>query len=395
MTEATVPPEIQTADLNNVFLETYDWAKNNYNWAQVSNAISEHPEWLIRIPPGRRWTMLHQIVFSGNIEHLNEVLSHQLNNEDFSLCFKSLDHKTVRDVAAERAHIYPDMMHRIEKLVALDSLFYNAKQDRWDLVKQSLRQQPRLVNEKLPYQKWYMGHYLASIGRLDIFQELAEFCPFRFHLLVDEKTISQIARENNLPDFADFADHLTANPLVLPEVEPQSPMVDDGDHGGATAFPHLANPHLTDDPGMMLFSILPNGFHAVLLNHGGGAAPPATTTTVPLTEPKPKDALTADEQEVYEKTIKENLHLLPYNELLMAITCSITKNILFDPVVAADGFTYEREAIVKWLSQSSRSPMTNQELPNTDLKPNHAIKSILQFLVDMKKSDESISVPAN
>ena len=63
--------------------------------------------------------------------------------------------------------------------------------------------------------------------------------------------------------------------------------------------------------------------------------------------------------------------------------------------MAADGFTYEREAIVKWLSQSSRSPMTNQELPNTDLKPNHAIKSILQFLVDMKKSDESISVPAN
>ena len=409
MTEDPAPTEAETNDLTQVFLETYDWAKNNYNWTRVAAAIAEHPDWLIRIPHGRRWTMLHQIVFSGNIEHLNEVLSSQLNNEEFSLCFKALDHKTVRDVATERAHIYPQMMNRIEKLVALDSVLYNAKQERWDLVKQSLRQQPRLVNEKLPYQKWYLGHYLASIGRLDIFQELAEFCPFRFHLLVDEKTISQIARENNFPEFADYADELTNHPLVLPDADPPAPASDDEDNA-ATGLATPFNPHFDDDPGMMLFSILPNGFTGMLLHHGGpfDPQPPpaaAATTTASETEAKPKPALTAEEQEAYEKTVKENLQKFPSDELLMAVTCSITKNILVDPgtpiaisdreggwriclVVAADGFTYEREAILKWFEQSKRSPMTNQELPNLDLKPNHAIKSILQSLVGMQKSED-------
>ena len=49
-------------------------------------------------------------------------------------------------------------------------------------------------------------------------------------------------------------------------------------------------------------------------------------------------------------------------------------------MVAADGFTYEREAILKWFEHSKRSPMTNQELETLDLKPNHAIKSILTSL---------------
>ena len=60
-------------------------------------------------------------------------------------------------------------------------------------------------------------------------------------------------------------------------------------------------------------------------------------------------------------------------------------------MVAADGFTYEREAILKWFEQSKRSPMTNQELPNLDLKPNHAIKSILQSLVGLPKKNKAES----
>ena len=49
-------------------------------------------------------------------------------------------------------------------------------------------------------------------------------------------------------------------------------------------------------------------------------------------------------------------------------------------MVAADGFTYEREAILNWFESSNRSPMTNQELDSLELKPNHAIKSILSSL---------------
>ncbi len=56
--------------------------------------------------------------------------------------------------------------------------------------------------------------------------------------------------------------------------------------------------------------------------------------------------------------------------------------------MAADGFTYEREAIINWFEHSNRSPMTNQELDNQELKPNHAIKSILKSLAEIKNDEK-------
>ena len=58
--------------------------------------------------------------------------------------------------------------------------------------------------------------------------------------------------------------------------------------------------------------------------------------------------------------------------------------------MAADGFTYEREAIVNWFEHSSRSPMTNNELQSLELKPNHAIKSILQSLAESNKDETKL-----
>lgn len=50
-----------------------------------------------------------------------------------------------------------------------------------------------------------------------------------------------------------------------------------------------------------------------------------------------------------------------------------------DPVVAADGFTYEAEALRGWLdSGHDTSPMTNLALSNTNLVPNHALRSAIQ-----------------
>ncbi len=46
-------------------------------------------------------------------------------------------------------------------------------------------------------------------------------------------------------------------------------------------------------------------------------------------------------------------------------------------MVAADGVTYEREAITKWLRSSSKSPVTNEELVHKELNPNLALSHIL------------------
>lgn len=53
-----------------------------------------------------------------------------------------------------------------------------------------------------------------------------------------------------------------------------------------------------------------------------------------------------------------------------------------DPVIASDGFTYERYAIENWLSRKGTSPMTNEQLPNLELVTNKAAARIIQMLRD-------------
>ena len=65
--------------------------------------------------------------------------------------------------------------------------------------------------------------------------------------------------------------------------------------------------------------------------------------------------------------------------------CPITREIMCDPVLlAADGHSYEREAISTWLSQHTRSPMTGLDiLEETDrmFYPNITLRhAILQSL---------------
>lgn len=55
------------------------------------------------------------------------------------------------------------------------------------------------------------------------------------------------------------------------------------------------------------------------------------------------------------------------------------QEIMQEPVVAADGYTYETEAIKGWLeSGNGTSPMTDQKLANNILIPNHALRSAIQ-----------------
>lgn len=55
--------------------------------------------------------------------------------------------------------------------------------------------------------------------------------------------------------------------------------------------------------------------------------------------------------------------------------CPICLEIMVDPVVAADGFSYEREQIQRWLASGKRtSPKTNLRLNSTNLFPNRYLQ---------------------
>ena len=60
--------------------------------------------------------------------------------------------------------------------------------------------------------------------------------------------------------------------------------------------------------------------------------------------------------------------------------CPITFEIMRDPVVAADGHTYEREALLRWLKGSNNSPATGAPLANRTIIPNYCVKMLIREL---------------
>lgn len=58
--------------------------------------------------------------------------------------------------------------------------------------------------------------------------------------------------------------------------------------------------------------------------------------------------------------------------------CPIFQEVMSDPRIAADGFTYEAEAITGWFdSGRDTSPMTNLKLEHCELTPNRALRSAI------------------
>ena len=68
----------------------------------------------------------------------------------------------------------------------------------------------------------------------------------------------------------------------------------------------------------------------------------------------------------------------PVNEPPEDFLCPITYVIMDDPVIAMDGYTYERLAIETWFRANQTSPMTNVVLDDTlTLIPNFTMRSLI------------------
>eukprot|EP00210_Caulerpa_lentillifera_P006930 g6626.t1 len=73
---------------------------------------------------------------------------------------------------------------------------------------------------------------------------------------------------------------------------------------------------------------------------------------------------------------EQNLQRLQV-DVEQCIYCPITFEVMQDPVLAADGHTYERKAIEQWLCQSKESPVTRKPISSDVLIPNLAIKHLI------------------
>merc|ERR1740121_721957 len=57
--------------------------------------------------------------------------------------------------------------------------------------------------------------------------------------------------------------------------------------------------------------------------------------------------------------------------------CPISQSIMGDPVITADGQTYERKAIEAWFADHQTSPVTNLPLDNRSVLPNHSLRKLI------------------
>lgn len=68
-----------------------------------------------------------------------------------------------------------------------------------------------------------------------------------------------------------------------------------------------------------------------------------------------------------------SVHPAPPNHFI----CPILKEVMNEPCVAADGYTYDRKAIEEWLQEKNKSPITDLPLPNKNLLPNYTLLSAI------------------
>ncbi|XP_010557275.1 PREDICTED: U-box domain-containing protein 33-like [Tarenaya hassleriana] len=75
----------------------------------------------------------------------------------------------------------------------------------------------------------------------------------------------------------------------------------------------------------------------------------------------------------------EQLHIPEERPVPSFFLCPIFQEIMHDPQLAADGFTYEGEAIRSWFKNGHMtSPMTNLKLNHLHLTPNHGLRLAIQ-----------------
>lgn len=82
------------------------------------------------------------------------------------------------------------------------------------------------------------------------------------------------------------------------------------------------------------------------------------------------------------------------NITLSLLECPITCERFRDPVLADDGYTYERNAIIEWLNINNTSPMTRQPMSADNLRPNLIVKQLLELesRVDRQQNEFKLNI---
>ena len=182
-------------------------AHANTDFETIEKSLMEHPEWFTQVPNGRKWGIIHQIVYHGNVDQLNRLLVLQTQNPNFYLLSETVDSETVTvlDIAREEKGRNDAMYQRIERLVAMDKLLNSAKQSRWEACHSTLNEMPDMINEKPPYRRFYFIHHIAYVGDQKAFDGFKQKYELDLNLLtIDDRSIVDVANGARHESFAQY-----------------------------------------------------------------------------------------------------------------------------------------------------------------------------------------------
>lgn len=204
----------------NILYELYQNAREDRKFDSIEQDVKKNLSWLTTIPPDRKWTILHQIVFHGKVEQLNRLLALQIDNAEFDLRTKTSENETVLEIAQKNQDTNETMYKHIRQLLEMDELLKNAAKSNWRTCRQVLSRTPDIVNEKPPYSKFYFVHYLVRAGDRQVFDQFYRDYTLDLTLHTHAgKSVVDVAREAGHNDFADYLQQLVSDLSIYYRVQ--------------------------------------------------------------------------------------------------------------------------------------------------------------------------------
>lgn len=397
-----------------------NWARSNREWNKVYRYLFLHPKDFFVILPGRKWPIAHQVVYHGDVDLLKRMLA-LFSDDQIDLNTKSNDGKTLLNVAIDRRQSHGDMFTYVEHLFSQNELIEAAKRNNWRCVHELLERKKELANEKPPYSPYFLLHYIVEYGDAQFLQQILDNFQFLTNVLNNRnETPLDMAIRLQKNDMRDILAPKTVTWRSYVRTDSQSPARDSMPRSTFHSSTRTSDNSTTyqtqfSAPNPTPKSKLPPiGFGGIVvdISENGdftvGSSPLFNSnrnTPMPVAQPPPTKSQSKSSsgfQHVYTtKTIisenpltnqdppspppppppppKPNPASTMNEQLKKNLTCTLTEQIFVDPVIATDGHTYERAAIVDWVNCFRCSPATGAQMDAT-FRDNTEIKDIIKSI---------------
>jgi hypothetical protein len=387
-------------------------AHSNREWDKVYQYLVLHPKDFFAIPPNRRWPIAHQVVFRGDVDRFKRMLA-SFSDDQIDIRTASRDYKTLLDVAIEQRQANPQMYTYVEHLFALDELMEQAKQSNWRPVTELLEKNNALANEKPPYSPCFLLHYVVQNGDAQILQDLLGRFQFLTNVLnIQSETPLDMAIRLNKDDICTI---LRTKTLPRRSVSQNQPPILPTEHLHPPETYHTPMNSLNQPPPSVPTVATKSIDPKTELAHSG-----SQTLVLDITEKDDSimksqslNSACSASRVVQQPQIKFNSIprvntnksiVCPYpsnntdslipppttstssnQPSVKHLTCTLTGKLFVDPVIASDGRTYERAAILERVNTKHSSPATGAPMDATFREDVHMKDRIQQYKNKDKK----------